>query len=192
MNLMMRIRGGRAAAPFLLVLAAAASGCVADGSAAAQRIAELDEVVVMQRQRNDRLQADLDAAEEKARTAAADAEKARGSGEAYAAAKAALEKRLADLDKSFRDSDDGITVEAVEGGGYRFVVQGEILFATGSADLTAGGRAALDKVAAALKKSKENVRVEGHTDNVPIVREATKKKFPRGNLDLSGARALTV
>ena len=36
------------------------------------------------------------------------------------------------------------------------------------------------------------MRVEGHTDNVPIVKAETKAKYPAGNLDLSLQRALHV
>ncbi len=36
------------------------------------------------------------------------------------------------------------------------------------------------------------MRVEGHTDNVPIVREETKARYPFGNLDLSLDRAVHV
>lgn len=61
------------------------------------------------------------------------------------------------------------------------------VFATGSADLSDGARGVLGEVATALVSIPNPVRVEGHTDDVPIHTE----KF-RSNWDLSTARATTV
>jgi chemotaxis protein MotB len=63
-----------------------------------------------------------------------------------------------------------------------------ILFASGSAELKPDGRAVLKKLAAQiLKIPDQRVRVEGHTDNVPI----STPKFP-SNWELSAARAAQV
>jgi chemotaxis protein MotB len=79
--------------------------------------------------------------------------------------------------------------------GDRFVFQAEVLFDSGSADLGAAGRAQLTKVAASLNQIAPQippdmewfVRVDGHTDNVPI----QSGRFT-SNWDLSLARALAV
>jgi len=65
-----------------------------------------------------------------------------------------------------------------------------ILFRSGSAEILPEGKAVLDKVAGAVQTSDEMIRVEGHTDNVPI--GATLKEKYYSNWELSGARAASV
>jgi chemotaxis protein MotB len=65
-----------------------------------------------------------------------------------------------------------------------------ILFNTGSAQILPAGQAVLDKVAAALRSGDELIRVEGHTDRVPIG-PALQAKYP-SNWELSTARASSV
>ncbi|MFH2001188.1 MAG: OmpA family protein, partial [Planctomycetota bacterium] len=43
-----------------------------------------------------------------------------------------------------------------------------------------------------LKQRKNEIRIVGHTDSVPIVKPDTKKKYPYGNVQLSTDRALAV
>ena len=50
------------------------------------------------------------------------------------------------------------------------------------------GKAALKQIATSLQGLL--VRVEGHTDNDPV--KVTKNRYPYGNLELSGRRALEV
>ena len=65
----------------------------------------------------------------------------------------------------------------------------EILFASGSADISKRGQAALAEVAAILKQMPERrFMIAGHTDNVPVVPPSTFTN----NLQLSTARAETV
>ena len=79
--------------------------------------------------------------------------------------------------------------------GDRFVLQSELLFAKGSADIAAGGERELGKLATTLLKIALKMpgdidwilRVDGHTDNDPIA----TLKFP-SNWELSTARALSV
>lgn len=64
----------------------------------------------------------------------------------------------------------------------------DILFASGSAQLSTDGAAAITEVAQVLATIPERkFQVEGHTDNVPIQTE----KYP-SNWELASARALTV
>ncbi|MEZ6195233.1 MAG: flagellar motor protein MotB [Planctomycetota bacterium] len=65
-----------------------------------------------------------------------------------------------------------------------------VLFETASHNLSAGGRDVLMQVAERLRSSGKFIRVEGHTDNVPIVRQ--RGRYPLGNLELSGRRAMEV
>ena len=79
--------------------------------------------------------------------------------------------------------------------GDRFVLQSELLFAKGSADLGEGGRRELGKLATTLLeiaiKMPEDIdwilRIDGHTDSDPI----STAQFP-SNWELSTARALSV
>jgi chemotaxis protein MotB len=67
----------------------------------------------------------------------------------------------------------------------------QILFDSGSADIKKEGKKVLDRVAEILMKvTDKQVRVEGHTDNVPISRRL-QEKFA-SNWELSTARATTV
>ena len=79
--------------------------------------------------------------------------------------------------------------------GDRFVLQSEVFFDTGKADLLPEGRVELDKVAGALTQVGAQIpsdipwvlRVDGHTDVRPI----SGGQF-RSNWDLSAARAISV
>ena len=65
-----------------------------------------------------------------------------------------------------------------------------ILFRSGSADILPPGQAVLEKLAAIFSGSDDHLRVEGHTDFVPIG-TALKEKYPT-NWELSTARASSV
>ncbi|MBN2322786.1 MAG: OmpA family protein [Spirochaetes bacterium] len=67
----------------------------------------------------------------------------------------------------------------------------ELFFDTGKADIKPEGKEVLVRIGAVLKKIPEkNIRIEGHTDNVPIV-SSLKLKYPT-NWELGSARATTV
>jgi chemotaxis protein MotB len=78
--------------------------------------------------------------------------------------------------------------------GDRFVLQSEVFFDTGKADLKPEGRIELDKVAGALIELEKQIpadiawvlRVDGHTDVRPIAGAF------KSNWDLSAARAISV
>lgn len=80
--------------------------------------------------------------------------------------------------------------------GDRFVFQAEVLFPKGSADLNDAGQAEMTKLADALKQLEKEIptdlpwvlRVDGHTDNDPILVGA---KFA-SNWELSSGRAIAV
>jgi chemotaxis protein MotB len=79
--------------------------------------------------------------------------------------------------------------------GDRFVLPSEVLFEKGKADLTAEGKAQIDKIHLALTEVAQEIppeipwvlRVDGHTDKRPI----SSPQF-RSNWDLSAARAIAV
>ncbi len=80
--------------------------------------------------------------------------------------------------------------------GDRFVFQSEVLFPTGAADLNPDGQAEMAKLAAALIDISKEIppeinwvlRVDGHTDNVPL---SGNGRYP-DNWALSSARAISV
>ena len=80
--------------------------------------------------------------------------------------------------------------------GDRFVFQAEVLFPKGGAELNVAGQAEMAKLADALKQLETEIpadlpwvlRVDGHTDNDPILIAA---KFA-SNWELSSARAIAV
>ena len=79
--------------------------------------------------------------------------------------------------------------------GDRFILQSEVLFESGSAQLQPDGRRQLERVANVLRELNELIpsdvewilRVDGHSDKVPIVTEDFSS-----NWELSAARAVTV
>ncbi|MBI5682307.1 MAG: OmpA family protein [Deltaproteobacteria bacterium] len=62
-----------------------------------------------------------------------------------------------------------------------------ILFESGNAKIMPGAAAAIDEIAGMLKEMSNYVRIEGHTDNIPI----KTLEFP-SNWELSTARALNM
>jgi chemotaxis protein MotB len=66
----------------------------------------------------------------------------------------------------------------------------KILFQSGRADILPAGQTVLDKVAKVLVETDDLIRVEGHTDNVPI--SAGLKDKYGSNWELSAARAASV
>jgi chemotaxis protein MotB len=68
---------------------------------------------------------------------------------------------------------------------------GQILFASGTADLTTDGKRVLKQVGTSLKKiADKRICVEGHTDNVPI-KPSMHEVFP-SNWELAAMRAANV
>lgn len=65
-----------------------------------------------------------------------------------------------------------------------------ILFRSGSAEILPDGQAVLDKLATVFAATDDHIRVEGHTDIVPIG-ASLKEKYP-SNWELSTARASSV
>lgn len=106
--------------------------------------------------------------------------------------KAAAEKRVAEyqslLDRFKKLIDAGkLSVKIVDG---RMVVAlaTDVLFSSGSAELSPEGAAAITEVSQVLVTIPDRgFQVEGHTDNVPIKTD----KYP-SNWELASARALTV
>jgi chemotaxis protein MotB len=123
---------------------------------------------------------------------AAEAERQRQLAAQLAQEKTALEQKsreyeslAASLDKEIKAGQ----VKLTELKGKLTVRMAEkVLFASGSATIGRDGRAALTKIAEAFRGVQGRIiRVEGHTDNVPI----RTARFP-SNWELSAARAIAV
>ncbi|MCM8710690.1 flagellar motor protein MotB [Clostridium sp. SYSU_GA19001] len=81
---------------------------------------------------------------------------------------------------------ENIDVEKVqEGVLLRF--KDKALFDTGKADLRDDSKNTLQRFAVILRQYNKNIRIEGHTDNVPI-----KNSMFKSNWELSAARAISV
>jgi len=91
-----------------------------------------------------------------------------------------LQKELSDKDVTISRLKDQLSVQVMD----------KILFKTGRADIQPAGQAVLEKLAAVLKETDDMIRVEGHTDNVPIGAGLKDKYY--SNWELSGARAASV
>ena len=88
--------------------------------------------------------------------------------------------------RQLTNADLGIEVTHTDQG-TRLSFEDQVLFNFGRAAINPAGFALLDQIAAVLSKMPYAVRVEGHTDNVPI----QTRRFP-SNWELSVARAVNV
>jgi chemotaxis protein MotB len=160
----------------------------------------------------DELQTDLDTAQAAKKTAEArvqDAESAKNQLADKAADAEKKAKDAADAETKLRATIDKATGSVTsEGDEIHLRLVDKVLFKIGDDQLTPSGKAALDKVAVALKElSDKQIWVQGHTDDQPIiVPPAPPPKKPakgaaappppeprfRTNWELSAARALQV
>lgn len=81
---------------------------------------------------------------------------------------------------------EGIHAVVVEEG-ISATLKEQLLFETGRAEIKEGNHPLLEKLSSILKKTDCQIRVEGHTDDVPVHNE----RFP-SNWELSVARAVTM
>ena len=147
-------------------------------------------IVEQQQLRIDELTADRVSLDRRVKELEAQLSKVESTEKIVEKAKEEISEQVRQVMERFRGDSD-IEVEQTSTG-YRFVLREAVLFPTGAADLTAEGKRALQRVADALKGSNDRISIEGHTDDVPVKKPETLKKFPRGNLDLSLGRALAV
>jgi chemotaxis protein MotB len=106
-----------------------------------------------------------------------------------------LDSRLSDLQAKI----DGLgrpiqDIEKIDvDGGYVLMIQDKILFESGSAELSADSKGAMEKIIGEItSKPHGRIWVRGHTDSDPVSKPATKAAFPHGNLQLSAMRAVVV
>ena len=169
---------------------AVVTGCVSKGEYldATTGIENRDRVIKNLQSENDNLSARLRTLQHELSLKSAELEKSASDAAALRSKYEQLSVNLSDLEKKYVNL-PGVTVEAIPGG-YLVRVQGEVLFDTGKTEIKPAGQGVLREIASRLREAPSKIVVSGHTDNVPVV--VNKDKFPRGNLELSGARALTV
>ncbi|MBN2103160.1 OmpA family protein [bacterium] len=101
--------------------------------------------------------------------------------------KSTKDSLIAEMQSEIQDNQIQITQLADK---LKVSIVDKILFPSGEADISPEGLAVLKRVGEILKKSENKIiRVEGHTDNMPIKRK--KDQFPT-NWELSTARATNV
>ncbi len=74
-----------------------------------------------------------------------------------------------------------------QGGKLSIAIRSDILFASGAAQLSAEAEPVIRQLGQVLRDFPVNIRIEGHTDNVPVV----SGQYP-SNWELSAARAVSV
>ena len=94
--------------------------------------------------------------------------------------------KIRNLAKAF-DSEPEITAIYTKKG-LLITLSSTVLFQFGSANINPESFPVLDKIAAKISKMPESIRVEGHTDNVPVIHS---RRFP-SNWELSIKRAVNV
>jgi len=101
----------------------------------------------------------------------------------------AIVQLKAKLQREFKDLiDSGMASVEKKEEGVTLRLKDQVLFDLGSADLSPKAWPVLDDVAKSIRNMPNPVRVEGHTDDVPM---APGGKYPT-NWDLSAARAASV
>jgi chemotaxis protein MotB len=157
----------------------------AAASAASQDAAKQEELAVQLAKTRETLEAEKLAA-------LSEAERQRELANRLEAEKAALERKSAEYEALASSLDNEIKAGQIQlselKGKLTVRMAEKVLFPSGSATVSAAGKKTLAAIGDALKDVKGRIiRVEGHTDNVPI----KTARFP-SNWELSSARAIAV
>ena len=147
-----------------------------DGVLKDQKPAQMEDVPATKPDDLDSMLAQAAIEKERARAAAASAEKANLE---------EVKKKLA-LELKQKGLGDAVQMQVDARGLVVNIVTDKVLFDTGKADLKPTGTAVLDAIAPALKPLPNSITVEGHTDDVPI------SGTYRSNWALSADRAVMV
>lgn len=149
---------------------AEASLCVQERSVLRTRVADLESMLAGLRVESEELEAQVRAKEEE-----------------LARIQSTQDELITELQQEIADGQ--IRVERLRGQ-LKLDVVDEILFDSGEAVLKPEGQAVLERVASVLKDGDRIIRVQGHTDDVPI-RGRLAETYPT-NWELSSARAVGV
>lgn len=154
---------------------------VATAKSYEKRYYDLDAQSVALRDENRRLKRQLDAAKSATVEASAEFDES-------------LEARLAELNQIIGElgANPGDATKFKVDGGVVYRVKDAVLFGFASAEVSPEGHQILQRIAGDINAERGRVFVRGHTDNVPVKKAATLKKYPMGNIHLSVDRALNV
>lgn len=169
-----------AALALVLVFVAGCSGTYVPKDRYTQDIKTLQDYITALERRNQELEAENTAL----RRFAADAEIVTAENQFYEQMARQIEGWLkaAQLDSADIRFKDG-----------KWEITGDVLFESGSFNISANGRKILNTLSSAYKSKSINFRIVGHTDRDPIAKSSTKKKlFTDTNLELSALRAVAV
>jgi len=97
-----------------------------------------------------------------------------------------IQRRMEELMKVFTPG-EGVTYDSKTGA---YILEGSIFFDIGSDKIMSTAKKTLMKLASMLKSRPGELQVVGHTDSDRVVKSI--KRWPQGNLQLSGARAMNV
>ncbi len=175
----------------LFLLAAVSCQSAPSSEAQATENRNLQDVNDSQQARIDQLTADRDALDRRVKELEAKVAKAGSTSDVVEQAKGEMSESVRRVLERFK-GDNQIEVIRDGASGYRFVLRESVLFGSASSDLSEDGKHALGRVAEALRGGNQRISVEGHTDDVPVKKDETKKRYPRGNIELSVGRAFAV
>lgn len=164
-------------------------GCASQESyrAATQEVQNQDDVIVKLRDENNQLRAEYDELQNRHELAKLELDRLRAASTLVAEV-GNLRDQLDNIKRRFAGI-DGVEVRQ-RPDGTALSVKGSVLFKTGSDDVSDQGKTILRRVAEELNNVANQIRIEGHTDDIPVA--VTIQKYPLGNLQLSGARSLNV
>jgi len=105
--------------------------------------------------------------------------------------KAKLTEQKSQVSKATNNNNpEGVTFWVPKGDNVGIRLNDLVMFDSGSTNIKTGGKQVLDIIANDLKSRGKRIKIEGHTDNDPVVK--TKDKYKKGNIELSTKRALAV
>ena len=105
-------------------------------------------------------------------------------------AKEDLQRKMNELGLNQAGLAHGVSVVSNDEGMVGYAAEGDVLFSSGSDAVTSAGSDALRFIANKIKNNSYEIRIDGHTDSDPIVK--TKDRYPKGNIQLGAARAMSV
>ncbi|MCB9679023.1 MAG: OmpA family protein [Alphaproteobacteria bacterium] len=183
----------KAQAAQLVELSEKLASMTATNSAQKAAKADLEQLVAELQTKAGEAQSEADAAKERAAKLAADRERLKAEAERLAAEKAKLEQKTAEYDALVGELQGEIDAGQITitelSGKLTVAMSNAILFDSGATTVKPAGQEALAKVAGVLAGVRDReIRVEGHTDNVPV---GSGAPYP-DNWALSALRASNV
>lgn len=108
---------------------------------------------------------------------------------------AEIDKRTGAISREYQDKLAAMAAQKSNGFEYdaeknKLTLEAGVFFKSGSDEVLTAAKKTILEVCQALKGTDVGIHIVGHTDNEPVVK--SKERYPRGNFQLSGERALSV